>query len=226
MATNYYFDGPIMVSKTGAVTAGHYGHFGDGSGAAVVEIDGAAATARDLNFKSNDSGRWTFRCNATAEGGSDAGSDFEIQSRDDSGSLNFNAITIVRSSGVVKFVDGDLGNPSIAFANDTDTGIYRNTVSGAMTFVHGGDSFAAGVSQELIAIGGKFTVTGGNSPHVQLDPLAVNPPSPGSDSECYFYVSDSGFFTIKYRDGATNRYKYLDLNGTGVTWVHSTTDPS
>jgi hypothetical protein len=226
MATNYYFDGPIMIEKTGAVTAGEKCHAGDGTGDAQILIDGAAGQVRDLVFESNGSYRWILRCNSAAESGSDAGSNFQIVSRDDSGSSLDTTLEIERSSGVVKFVDGDLGNPSIAFANDTDTGIYRNSANGAMTFVHGGDSFAYGLSQELVASGGKFTVTGGNSPHVQLDPLAVDPPSPGSDSECYVYVSDSGLFTIKYRDGATNRYKYLDLNGTGVTWVHTTSDPS
>lgn len=30
---------------------------------------------------------------------------------------------------------------------------------------------------------------------------------------------------IAFKDGATTRYKYLDLTGTGVTWIHTTTAP-
>ena len=35
----------------------------------------------------------------------------------------------------------------------------------------------------------------------------------------------AGKFIIQWRDGAQVRYKYLDITGTGVTWVHSTTLP-
>jgi hypothetical protein len=41
---------------------------------------------------------------------------------------------------------------------------------------------------------------------------------------CDVYIKDS-YFIIKYLDGATFRYKYLDLSGTGATWTHSTAEP-
>ena len=34
-----------------------------------------------------------------------------------------------------------------------------------------------------------------------------------------------GLLVITWLDGVTQRYKYLDLAGTGVTWVHATTAP-
>lgn len=34
------------------------------------------------------------------------------------------------------------------------------------------------------------------------------------------------YFVLKYNDGGTVRYKYLDLSGTGTTWVHATSEPS
>ena len=47
----------------------------------------------------------------------------------------------------------------------------------------------------------------------------------GASAElCDVYLKDSNFI-IKYNDGGTTRYKYLDLSGTGATWIHSTTEP-
>ncbi len=41
---------------------------------------------------------------------------------------------------------------------------------------------------------------------------------------CDVYIKGSNFI-IKYNDGGTTRYKYLDLSGTGTSWTHSTTEP-
>ena len=47
----------------------------------------------------------------------------------------------------------------------------------------------------------------------------------GSDYDmCDVYIK-GGYFIIKYNDGGTTRYKYLDLSGTGTTWQYSTTEP-
>ena len=48
-------------------------------------------------------------------------------------------------------------------------------------------------------------------------------PTVGS-GEMYTYRNGS-YFIIAYDDGGTVRYKYLDMAGTGVTWVHTTTAP-
>jgi len=42
---------------------------------------------------------------------------------------------------------------------------------------------------------------------------------------CDIYITAS-HFVIKYNDSGTIRYKSLDLSGTGVTWAHSTTEPT
>ena len=41
---------------------------------------------------------------------------------------------------------------------------------------------------------------------------------------CDLYIKGTKFI-IKYNDGGTTRYKYLELTGTGSSWVHSTSEP-
>jgi hypothetical protein len=121
----YQFDGPLMVEKTGVPGSNIKGHFGDGTGAVNVRIDGAAGSNRDLSLASNDSARWIIRCNNTAESGSDVGSDLQILRRDDAGAAVDAPLKIVRSTGQVQLLSGLVGTPSLAFQPDSDSGIYR-----------------------------------------------------------------------------------------------------
>lgn len=59
---------------------------------------------------------------------------------------------------------------------------------------------------------------------VTLDPLVPTPFSPTTAREAQIYLQDSKL-VIAYADGATVRYKYLDLTGTGTTWAHTLTPP-
>ena len=44
------------------------------------------------------------------------------------------------------------------------------------------------------------------------------------DVQAQIYIRANKFI-IRWSDGGTVRYKYLDLTGTGVTWTHTTTPP-
>lgn len=67
-----------------------------------LTVKAAAATNRDLEWRSGSSLRWIARVNATAEGGSNAGSDFELKGyADDGTTLLFTPFSIVRSTGAV-----------------------------------------------------------------------------------------------------------------------------
>jgi len=50
------------------------------------------------------------------------------------------------------------------------------------------------------------------------------PNAPAVSSEAKIYVRNNKLI-VQYNDNSTVRYKYLDLSGTGVTWVHTTTAP-
>jgi hypothetical protein len=59
---------------------------------------------------------------------------------------------------------------------------------------------------------------------INFQELSNQPPAPNQSSQCIMYMKDDKLI-IKYNDGGTTRYKYLDLTGTGVTWVHTTSAP-
>ena len=50
------------------------------------------------------------------------------------------------------------------------------------------------------------------------------PNDPSESSGVNVYLKDDKFI-LQFKDGITTRYKYLDLSGTGSTWVHTTTAP-
>ena len=75
---------------------------GDGSDAYLsLSLDRAAGQSRDLVWKSAGVNRWIFRVNATAESGSNVGSDFELTSRKDDGTWLATPLKIIRATGNV-----------------------------------------------------------------------------------------------------------------------------
>jgi hypothetical protein len=70
------------------------------------------------------------------------------------------------------------------------------------------------------------TTTAGSN-YIVLAPTFSTPPTPantGYGVAPQIYVSGSKI-VFQFEEGGTVRYKYLDLSGTGVTWVHQTTPP-
>lgn len=67
-----------------------------------LSIDAAAGTLRELALKTAGVARWYIGASGTAEGGSDAGSDFWIKGRADDGSALNTPLTITRSTGYIK----------------------------------------------------------------------------------------------------------------------------
>jgi hypothetical protein len=61
--------------------------------------------------------------------------------------------------------------------------------------------------------------------HLSLDEIGNTPATPSSSTEARIYLRGDNLI-IQFNDAGTVRYKYLDLTGTGVTWVHSTTAPT
>lgn len=65
--------------------------------------------------------------------------------------------------------------------------------------------------------------SGSGFTYFQMAPTVNAPPTPSGG---HFHVYTRGSkFVIQFEDAGTVRYKYLDLTGTGVTWVATTTPP-
>jgi hypothetical protein len=71
---------------------------------AAFVIDRAAGNNRDYKFRTSGVDRWALRANNTAEGGSNAGSDFQLLAFDDAGVQLSGIFTVARSSQVLAFV--------------------------------------------------------------------------------------------------------------------------
>lgn len=84
-----------------------------------------------------------------------------------------------------------------------------------------GFGLASNVSSGL-APSGVFNV--GESGVVALQELTATPSNPATSSEAKVYLK-ADKIVFQFNDAGTVRYKYLDLTGTGVTWVHTTTAP-
>lgn len=69
--------------------------------AGETKVTGAAAALRGYSFRTSGTLRWLAAEDATAEGGSNAGSDFVIRRYNDAGSLLGTAFTITRSTGAI-----------------------------------------------------------------------------------------------------------------------------
>jgi hypothetical protein len=98
-------------------------------------ISGAAGTVRSLFFQTVGVDRWEVRCNATAEGGGNAGSDLLIIADTDAGATLTSVMTATRSTGAVNFPAGGIssGAPT-GGAKGTGTGnfagdIYKNNTA-------------------------------------------------------------------------------------------------
>lgn len=57
-----------------------------------------------------------------------------------------------------------------------------------------------------------------------FDEESVTPSNPSQDNQVRMYLK-ADKLVIQFNNAATVRYKYLDLTGTTVTWIHTTTAP-
>lgn len=108
-------------------------------------------------------------------------------------------------------------------------GINSELTSGTNKFFIDSDT-AASRHEGLFQLGSR-TGTPSNTLHLKGDPAVITfdessatPSAPTSGTQVNVYMKTNAI-VFQYQDGATTRYKYLTLSGTGVTWTHSTTAP-
>ena len=108
----------FLVTNTGAITQTLCATMSMAGGNPLLQVDGqilangannsirlnsAAGVVRPIFWQTGFSNRWEMRANAVAEGGSNAGSNFEIIRYSDAGASLGTAVSIVRSTGVTTF---------------------------------------------------------------------------------------------------------------------------
>lgn len=91
-------------------------------------------------------------------------------------------------------------------------------------------NISIGTAGGLFSIDNEFVVyakaTTGRT-YIALAQATTTPPTPTNENggiRPNIYIK-SNKIVFQFDDGGTVRYKYLDLTGTGVTWVHTTTAP-
>ncbi|MDX2028419.1 MAG: hypothetical protein SFW62_07265 [Alphaproteobacteria bacterium] len=95
-----------------------------------IRIEGAAGTSREIQFTTGaTSKRWVVSTNSAAEGGSDAGSNFTIQSFHDNGTALGTPLSIERSTGNATFG----GTVTAGTFVGNLTGNVTGTISGGIT---------------------------------------------------------------------------------------------
>lgn len=104
-----------------------------------------------------------------------------------------------------------------AFKSDPDTSIWRSAAN-TIGFKAGGVT-GVFVNATGLVVGGS-----NQNQHIRMVALDETTPSdPISTTFVHMYLKDDKI-VFQFNDG-TLRYKYLDLSGIGVTWVHTTSAP-
>jgi fibronectin-binding autotransporter adhesin len=195
-----------------------------------VIIQGAAGSTRNLVYGTDTSKRWSILTNATAEGGSNVGSDLVISSFKDDGTALANVFSITRSSSAAAFAgsvtaptfygafvgsmtssgpislsDGSVSSPGLYFTNDTNTGIYR---PGTDVF-----GIAAGGNDVARFVGGTSNV---NYFSIAASATGVIPniAVAGTDTDISIAFSPKGAGTVNLGGSLAN---YVAVNGAATT---------
>lgn len=174
------------------------------------EHDYAISTNNVERVKVNSAGAVTISALATA-------SSDEIVTVDSTGLLKKSGIAF--SAGALYGFDyiGKDANNSIGFGSGSSS-LYQNE---SEISIHAGTYLA------LLGSTGGVVIQGGSVSRSYLtleENAGAIPTDLGSGAEGRIYIKGDKL-VIQFNDGGTYRYKYLALNGTGVTWVHTTTAP-
>lgn len=177
------------------------------SGNARLFIDRTAGNVGTLFLRTGIDARWGVAVNSSAESGSNAGSDFLIQSYNDAGSLLSTPLTITRSTGIVTFSSG----VNLNYINTkTSSGQYRFQIDGSSTTfgiytlsdAGAGAGTALTISRSTLAatFGGDISVTKSNAM------LTVNSTSTTTPAYIRTYRDAGQFGGMIIATGSTSRW--------------------
>jgi hypothetical protein len=197
-----------------------------------VIIQGAAGSTRNLFYGTDTSKRWAILTNATAEGGSNAGSDLVISSYKDDGTALANVFSITRSSsaaafagsvtapnfignltgnvsgsisGAISVSDGTAAAPGLYFTSDTNTGIYRPGTD-VFGITSGGNDVARFVGNTSAV--NYFSI----GASIASSPLAIA--AAGTDTDVGISISPKGAGTVNLGSNLAN---YITVKGAAAS---------
>ena len=201
-------------------------NLGDGTGTRQLYINGAGGQPRDVVFQSGGSNRWVLRANTIPEDGSNGGTNFEINRRDDSGNGIDTPLYITRNTGDI-YIANKLIVPTVINGGDydlnLDLGMLAPTggVSGAYMSLRGRDKTGAEGQISIVSDIRNAASTAGEIDLRQYD---------GSSVLRRFWVDKAGNVNVanelkanntSINDarmevnvyGSGNRYAYIDFHG-------------
>ena len=146
---NYLFDGLSISRANGAITSQANPTFGTPtSGQNYIFLRATAATSRGIAISSGANLRWAFGVNATAEGGSNAGSDFFLTNYNDAGTSIGNVLTISRATGLMTLV----GDPTAALGAATKQYVDNKVSSSGVTSLTAGTGLTTSGSTGAVTV--------------------------------------------------------------------------
>lgn len=112
----------------------------------------------------------------------------------------------------------DGSSPSVSVSEDAaNPNLLQMNISVA-------DSGAKISLDNALVLQGRGTSSG--TTRIRMRGASNTTPASPSDAQDEVNIYQKGnYLVLQFNDGGTIRYKYLDLTGTGVTWVHTTTAP-
>jgi microcystin-dependent protein len=214
--TATFNDGPVIVDRTGDAAQGVFDARVDaGQNAGMIMRTGAST-------------RWQVVKQGTAEGGSNAGSNFVIAAYDDAGAALSTPVTIIRSTGAVTLT-GSLTGTTATFSGATKsmsaTAIPAGGTAGAgylfSSTANFGTIFGSGAPTASAARGSLYLRSDGGGPYVNTDGatawaavgsggggaatfVGTTPPPTPTDGQLWYYSDESsggGQLYIRYNDG-------------------------
>ena len=197
--------------------------------AAEIYVGSDAGQAAGVNLRTGAVNRWILRKTSTAEGGSNAGSDFEISPRNDAGGALPTAVTITRSTGAVTLTGALTGTTaafsgavtSVTAAPGTNTTQLASTAFVTAALAGGGASISVGVTPPVSPAANALwwnsdAVIGGGQMFIFYDGFWV-PASPGVGSGAVVQ-------TVSYQTGAMATGTTLMINDDTIPQISEGTE--
>lgn len=123
-----------------------------------------------------------------------------------------------------------VGAGDVLFGNNSagKGNVFYDVSANQWRFRTGGDAVVV-VNSSNDTFSAPGLITTGTAVEINSVPLKFNemddtPSGPSGNVESILYMKNDKLIAA-FDDSGTVRYKYLDLTGTGVTWVHTTTAP-